>query len=130
MNLSPPQGLYHADQRFGPGVVRYPDGREDVGLWLGERLLKLCTSVEEGFSLKNFPEYAAYMDPAATTESLTQVHADCLTNRWLPGYNIFISIHIFGLNWLKMITSYCFFKAPLIYFSHSCILSSELDNTV
>ncbi|TNN53088.1 Ankyrin repeat and MYND domain-containing protein 1 [Liparis tanakae] len=67
------QGLYHTDQRFGPGVVGHPDGREDVGLWLGERLLRLCTSVEEGFSLKNFPEYAAYMDPAVITMSMTQV---------------------------------------------------------
>uniref|UniRef100_A0A8C2Z933 Uncharacterized protein n=1 Tax=Cyclopterus lumpus TaxID=8103 RepID=A0A8C2Z933_CYCLU len=60
----PQRGLYHTDQRFGPGVVGHPDGREDVGLWHGERLLRLCTSLEEGFSLKNFPEYAAYMDPA------------------------------------------------------------------
>ncbi|XP_035509475.1 ankyrin repeat and MYND domain-containing protein 1 [Morone saxatilis] len=67
------QGLYRADQRFGPGVVSYLDGREDAGLWLGERLLKLCASVEDGFSLKKFPEYAAYMDPAATTEPLTQL---------------------------------------------------------
>ncbi|XP_045904870.1 ankyrin repeat and MYND domain-containing protein 1 isoform X2 [Micropterus dolomieu] len=66
------QGLYHTDQRFGPGVVSYPDGREDVGLWIGECLLKLCTSVEEGFSLKNLSEYAAYMDPATATDSLTQ----------------------------------------------------------
>lgn len=94
------QGLYHADQRFGPGVVSYPDGRQDVGLWLGERLLRLCTAVEEGFSLKTFPEYAAYMDPAASTDSLTQVHADlCLTHTWIgtPGRNIFIFIHMFGL---------------------------------
>ncbi|XP_023284574.1 ankyrin repeat and MYND domain-containing protein 1 [Seriola lalandi dorsalis] len=63
------QGLYYADQKFGPGVVSYPDGRQDVGLWLRECLLRLCTTVEEGFSLKNFPEYAAYMDPAATTDS-------------------------------------------------------------
>ncbi|XP_073331838.1 ankyrin repeat and MYND domain-containing protein 1 [Pagrus major] len=70
------QGLYHADQRFGPGVVSYPDVRQDVGLWLGERLLKLCASVEEGFSLRNLPEYAAYMDPAATTDSLIQVDSD------------------------------------------------------
>ena len=74
--LSSAQGLYHADQRFGPGVISYPDGREDVGLWLGESLLKLCASVEEGFSLRNLPEYAAYMDPSATTDSLIQVHAD------------------------------------------------------
>ncbi|KAJ4942938.1 hypothetical protein JOQ06_005450 [Pogonophryne albipinna] len=66
------QGLYHADQRFGPGVVTYPDGRKDVGLWLGERLLRLCTSVKEGFSLEKFPEFAAYMDSPAITDSMTQ----------------------------------------------------------
>lgn len=74
--LSSTQGLYHADQRFGPGVISYPDGREDVGLWLGESLLQLCASVEKGFSLRNLPEYAAYMDPSATTDSLIQVHAE------------------------------------------------------
>ncbi|KAK2835179.1 hypothetical protein Q5P01_015663 [Channa striata] len=42
------QGLYRADQRFGP----------------------------EAFSLKDFPEYAAYMDPEATTDFLTQMHTD------------------------------------------------------
>ncbi|XP_030290472.1 ankyrin repeat and MYND domain-containing protein 1 isoform X2 [Sparus aurata] len=70
------EGLYHADQRFGPGVISYPDGREDVGLWLRESLLQLCASVEEGFSLRNLPEYAAYMDPSATTDSLIQVDSD------------------------------------------------------
>ncbi|KAM7387688.1 hypothetical protein PAMP_023910 [Pampus punctatissimus] len=66
------QGLYHADQRFGPGVASYPDKCQDVGLWLGNRLLKLCTSADEGFSLKNVPEYATYMDPAVATHSLSQ----------------------------------------------------------
>ncbi|XP_076577750.1 ankyrin repeat and MYND domain-containing protein 1 isoform X2 [Chaetodon auriga] len=66
------QGLYRADQRFGPGVISYSDGREDVGLWLGQRLLKLCFSVEDAFSLKSFPEYAAHVDPADATDSLTQ----------------------------------------------------------
>ncbi|XP_030583500.1 ankyrin repeat and MYND domain-containing protein 1 isoform X2 [Archocentrus centrarchus] len=66
------QGLYHADQRFGPGVLKHPDGRQDVGLWLRERLLRLCTPLEEGFSLKNFPEYAACVDPSVTENSLTQ----------------------------------------------------------
>ncbi|CAJ1061145.1 ankyrin repeat and MYND domain-containing protein 1 isoform X1 [Xyrichtys novacula] len=65
------QGLYHADQRFGPGVGSDPDGCEDVGLWLGEQLLKLCTSLN-GFSLKSIPEYAAYMDLANNTECLSQ----------------------------------------------------------
>ncbi|KAM8874305.1 ankyrin repeat and MYND domain-containing protein 1 [Spinachia spinachia] len=66
------QGLYHIEQRFGPGVFSHPDGRTDVGLWLQERLLRFCSSVEDGFSLKNFPEYAAYVDLAAITRSLTQ----------------------------------------------------------
>ncbi|XP_028259760.1 ankyrin repeat and MYND domain-containing protein 1 [Parambassis ranga] len=67
------QGLYRSDQRFGPGVFTYPDGHQDVGLWLGERLLKLCTCVEEGFSLTSLPEYAAYMGPP---DSLTHSEVD------------------------------------------------------
>lgn len=63
------------DQRFGPGVLKYPDGREDVGLWLKDHLLRLCTPLEEGFSLKSFPEYSAYMDLSVTEKSLSQVHA-------------------------------------------------------
>lgn len=55
------QGLYNCDQRFGPGVMNYPDGQSDVGFWVGERLLRLCAPVEDGFSLKNLPEYAAYI---------------------------------------------------------------------
>ncbi|XP_055077522.1 ankyrin repeat and MYND domain-containing protein 1 [Periophthalmus magnuspinnatus] len=62
------QGLYHADQRFGPGVLTYPDGRQDVGLWHNERLLQLCTTVGEGFTLKDLPEYATYMDTSTTAE--------------------------------------------------------------
>ncbi|XP_047443417.1 ankyrin repeat and MYND domain-containing protein 1 isoform X2 [Mugil cephalus] len=65
-------GLYHTDQRFGPGVLTYPDGRQDVGLWLGERLFRVCTSVEEGFSLKSFPEYAAYVGPSVFADSQTE----------------------------------------------------------
>ncbi|KAM3876348.1 ankyrin repeat and MYND domain-containing protein 1 [Diretmus argenteus] len=73
------QGLYHTDQRFGPGVVSYPDGRQDVGLWHSEHLLRLCTSQEGGFSLDNFPGYAAYnTGPTATIDSLTQVETDPL----------------------------------------------------
>ncbi|XP_037553748.1 ankyrin repeat and MYND domain-containing protein 1 [Nematolebias whitei] len=67
------QGLYHMDEIFGPGVLTYSDGRQDVGLWLGKRLLKLCTSVEESFSLKSFPEYADFMKSSVDTGSWTQV---------------------------------------------------------
>lgn len=37
----------------------------DVGLWVGKYLHKLCDAAEESFTLENFPEYAAYMDPGA-----------------------------------------------------------------
>lgn len=57
-------------------MVSYPDGCQDVGLWLGERLLRLCTAVEGAFSLKNLPEYADYIDPAATTDIMKQVLPD------------------------------------------------------
>ncbi|MEQ2305979.1 hypothetical protein AMECASPLE_003398 [Ameca splendens] len=70
------QGLYYNDQRFGPGVVTYPDGRQDVGFWLGQRLLKLCSCVEEGFSLHSFPEYATFMQSSVTEASLIQVDID------------------------------------------------------
>ncbi|XP_017275907.1 ankyrin repeat and MYND domain-containing protein 1 isoform X2 [Kryptolebias marmoratus] len=66
------QGLYHMDQRFGPGVMTYSDGRQDVGLWLGNHLLKLCTLVEESFSLNSFPEYAAFNEPSVNTGLWTQ----------------------------------------------------------
>ncbi|XP_062251551.1 ankyrin repeat and MYND domain-containing protein 1 isoform X1 [Platichthys flesus] len=66
------QGLFHMDHRLGPGVVTYSDGCQNVGLWVGPLLLRFCSPLEEGFSLKSFPEYAAYMDPAAAPDSLTQ----------------------------------------------------------
>lgn len=61
----PSQGLYHLDHRFGPGIMTYPSGCADVGLWVGKHLHKLCDAAEESFSLENFPEYAAYMEPGA-----------------------------------------------------------------
>lgn len=67
-------------------MFSYPDGRKDVGLWLGERLLRFCSSVEESFSLKNFPEYAAYVDLAAITHSLTQVHGRALSYTLMNSY--------------------------------------------
>ncbi|KAM9848850.1 ankyrin repeat and MYND domain-containing protein 1 [Aulostomus maculatus] len=76
------KGLYHDDQRFGPGVLSYPDGSQDVGLWIGPCLLKLCTSVEVGFSLKEIPELAPYVNETVTTGSLSQVDTDPRT-LWL-----------------------------------------------
>ncbi|KAG1945828.1 ankyrin repeat and MYND domain-containing protein [Pimephales promelas] len=51
------KGLYHADERFGPGIMTYLDGRQDVGLWHREMLLRICTTLEGGFSLEDFPDH-------------------------------------------------------------------------
>lgn len=51
------EGLYHADERFGPGIMTYLDGRQDVGLWHREMLLRICTTLEGGFSLEDFPDH-------------------------------------------------------------------------
>uniref|UniRef100_A0A8C5D882 MORN repeat-containing protein 5 n=1 Tax=Gouania willdenowi TaxID=441366 RepID=A0A8C5D882_GOUWI len=67
------QGLY-SDQWFGPGVLRYPGGAEDVGLWVGDHLIQLCTSVKDSFSLKSFPEYASFLKPTSTTYIPPQVY--------------------------------------------------------
>ncbi|XP_059806448.1 ankyrin repeat and MYND domain-containing protein 1 isoform X1 [Hypanus sabinus] len=55
------QGLYKGDERFGPGVLTYPNGRQDVGLWYQNRLIKLCTTIEGAFTVKDHPFYQSDM---------------------------------------------------------------------
>ncbi|XP_011897600.1 PREDICTED: ankyrin repeat and MYND domain-containing protein 1 isoform X5 [Cercocebus atys] len=66
------QGLYKADQRFGPGVETYPDGSQDVGLWFREQLIKLCTQIPSGFSLLSYPEYSGFLTYSPARISLSE----------------------------------------------------------
>jgi len=50
------QGLYKEDEREGPGVLSYHDGTQDVGLWKGEKLVKLCTAYPDAFTMENHKE--------------------------------------------------------------------------
>jgi len=50
--VAPPlQGLYRKDERFGPGILTYSDGKQDVGLWCGEKLVKVLSPVDNSFSM-------------------------------------------------------------------------------
>uniref|UniRef100_A0A2K6N3Q4 Ankyrin repeat and MYND domain containing 1 n=1 Tax=Rhinopithecus bieti TaxID=61621 RepID=A0A2K6N3Q4_RHIBE len=66
------QGLYKADQRFGPGVETYPDGSQDVGLWFREQLIKLCTQIPSGFSLLSYPEFSDFLTYSPARISLSE----------------------------------------------------------
>ena len=68
------QGLYKSGEREGPGVLTYPDGRQDVGLWHREKLVRLCESTEGAFNLANYPdlkynpeEHKTYITPRNVT---------------------------------------------------------------
>ncbi|XP_054556167.1 ankyrin repeat and MYND domain-containing protein 1 [Talpa occidentalis] len=64
------QGLYKADERFGPGVETYPDGCQDVGLWLRDHLIQLCTEVPGAFSIRNYPEFQDFLTQPTARVSL------------------------------------------------------------
>lgn len=78
--LSPPsvlaglafQGLYKADERFGPGIETYPDGCQDVGLWFREHLIKLCTEIPCSFSISCYPEFEGFLTHSPVKISLSE----------------------------------------------------------
>ncbi|EFA07740.1 uncharacterized protein LOC107398399 [Tribolium castaneum] len=43
------EGLFKQHVRFGPGVVTHLDGSQDVGIWDGFSLIKLCVCVGDDF---------------------------------------------------------------------------------
>ena len=51
------QGLYRRDERNGPGVMTYANNEQDVGLWSGQRLIKLCSVMDTAFLFQHFSNY-------------------------------------------------------------------------
>lgn len=39
--------MYHHDVRDGEGVMTYPGGRQDVGIWRGTKLVRLRFTIAE-----------------------------------------------------------------------------------
>ncbi|WAR27282.1 ANMY1-like protein, partial [Mya arenaria] len=51
------RGLYHEDERAGPGVLTYSDGCQDVGLWRGEKLVKICSPITGAFTMSEHKDF-------------------------------------------------------------------------
>nr|XP_031533655.1 ankyrin repeat and MYND domain-containing protein 1 isoform X3 [Vicugna pacos] len=64
------EGLYKADERFGPGIETYPDGSQDVGLWFRAHLIKLCEPAPGGFSIRSYPEFSGFLSHTPARISL------------------------------------------------------------
>ena len=47
------QGLYRNDERFGPGMLTYTTGEQDIGLWHREKLVRLCAEAEDAFHVED-----------------------------------------------------------------------------
>ena len=67
------EGLYKLDERFGPGVFTYKDPTkgQDVGIWHRQKLLKICVSAAETFSMANHSEYEYYPEEHRSKLDLT-----------------------------------------------------------
>lgn len=94
---SPLQGLYHLNHRFGPGIMAYPDGCMDVGLWIGKYLYKLCDAAADSFTLKNFPEYAAYMDSGTTIKVQDSCHCKELLNTTIVLLSLLVVLDLYSI---------------------------------
>ncbi|XP_078381796.1 ankyrin repeat and MYND domain-containing protein 1-like isoform X2 [Oculina patagonica] len=51
------EGIYWRDERDGPGIMTYSNNEQDVGLWSGERLIKLCSVMESAFLFQHYSNY-------------------------------------------------------------------------
>lgn len=51
------EGIYHRDERDGPGVMTYSNHKQDVGMWSGERLIKLCSVMDSAFLFQHYSNY-------------------------------------------------------------------------
>ena len=61
--------------------MTYADGSQDVGLWHGEKLVKICSAIPGAFTMKNHPEFDFNPD-----EHLLHINDDEPAERstWLP----------------------------------------------
>ena len=61
------QGVYLNDERDGPGLLTYSDGRFDVGMWKRHKLVRISSAVDSPFSLS---ELGYNLPPGAEMDRL------------------------------------------------------------
>ncbi|XP_074120273.1 ankyrin repeat and MYND domain-containing protein 1 isoform X2 [Sminthopsis crassicaudata] len=66
------QGLYKADERFGPGIESYRGSHQDVGWWFREHIIKLCTEFPGAFTILNYPEFITFLSSDTTKLCLSE----------------------------------------------------------
>ncbi|NP_001090676.1 ankyrin repeat and MYND domain-containing protein 1 [Xenopus tropicalis] len=83
------QGLYKSDVRYGPGIETQTDSYQDVGIWLGHHLIRLCTIVPGSLSVTCYPELlqqckeASYENDCPTPgESVEKQEEDPMLHRY------------------------------------------------
>eukprot|EP00112_Aurelia_sp_Birch-Aquarium-sp1_P016073 Seg361.2 transcript_id=Seg361.2/GoldUCD/mRNA.D3Y31 product="Ankyrin repeat and MYND domain-containing protein 1" protein_id=Seg361.2/GoldUCD/D3Y31 len=53
------EGIYVDDIRNGPGIFTYSsEGVQDIGIWLNERLIKICKTLKNSFTFKNYSHHS------------------------------------------------------------------------
>lgn len=73
-----PQGLYKSDVRYGPGFETYSDGCQDVGIWKGQQLFRLCTVVPGSISTLSYPQFS---QPQKTNKRCVSEDHDSVTEK-------------------------------------------------
>jgi hypothetical protein len=98
------KGLYKKDNRYGPGILKYPDNSEDIGFWNGDKLVRLLVSIQNvDFKFDDF-------EPINKNIELKSWYSrDLLLHDTLNPPNIFVNKHINAKenNFIKGFTRLC-----------------------
>lgn len=77
--------MYKKDNRFGPGSLKYPNNREDVGFWIGDKLIRLIVSINVNFTFKDLDEIDKKI------ELKSWYDRECLLEEILNPQNMFLN---------------------------------------
>uniref|UniRef100_H2ZD10 MYND-type domain-containing protein n=1 Tax=Ciona savignyi TaxID=51511 RepID=H2ZD10_CIOSA len=85
------EGLYKANERFGPGVLTYAGHGQckvqDIGWWCRDKLIRLCTRVEGAFSMHDHKEYKYFEEETHHQIDLSENESSDLFAHNATSYN-------------------------------------------